>query len=742
MSWIAFIETISFQPILPLWILTLLLVLFAGLLIWQHRQFKSHLSTRQARVLLWLRGASLALLFFFALNPSVLISRVENLKPKLAILIDTSQSMTIKGPDKKSRLERAKEILIQGEVPLLERLAEKYDVSLYAFAEGLRPLDVNELPALAARGKGSDLFSALLRISEPGRPTRPDDVLILSDGNIRWNVEAEALLSQLNIPLWTVSLATLEGYQDIAITEVRAPELAFLDKPVKIDFTIKGYGFGGTKVGVFLKKDEKLLARTTALIDQNLFRGTFSLSFIPHEQGDYQLSIAIPVQPGERLSANNTANALVNVLRDKIRVLMVTGSPSFGYRFLRAALKGDPTIDLLSFVILRSPTDIMNVPMSEQALIPFPVETLFSKDLNSFDLLIFDNFSYVSYFATPYLENIKKFVEEGGAFAMLGGDKAFGDGKYRGTPVEEILPLGFPSPPSYQAGPLDSFRLTQAGRVHILSRLIPDREENIRLWADLPAIDGYNQLDPTGRGTVLVDAGSAIPILAVANVGRGRTLALATDYAWKWYMGRVARGQSNQPYLRLMTRMVRWLVRNPGLSMVEIERPRPAGLNQETQVRINVRQESDPEALALSAWVTDPDGLKTPLELHLAAPGQYVTRFVPHKQGTYSLKVEARSEGRLLDERETKVVISSASGEFIDPAPDPELLIKLAHLSGGSFADNGHKLNALIDVNRKTTKARLIEQRRLPLWGTAFALTVVLTILFLEWFLRRRWGLI
>lgn len=325
---------------------------------------------------------------------------------------------------------------------------------------------------------------------------------------------------------------------------------------------------------------------------------------------------------------------------------------------------------------------------------------------------------------------------------MLGGNKSFSDGAYGGTPLEEIMPLRFTSFPSYQAGTLDSFQLTKAGRAHILTRLIDDKEENIKLWTGLPFIDGYNQLQLSGRGTVLVSAGPGIPILAVANVGQGRTLALTTDYAWKWYMGRVARGQSNQPYLRLMTRMVRWLVRDPGLSMVEIEHPRTAGLKVETQVKVKLRQEGGLEALNLSAWVTDPDGAKSLLELRPSAPGQYVARFLPEKLGSYGLKVEARSEGQLLDERKSMLIVSSASGEFVDPAPDPELLSKLAQITGGKFTDDSQELDELMKMSRNTTQTRLIEQRRLPLWGTAFALVVVLAILSLEWFLRRRWGLI
>ncbi len=129
------------------------------------------------------------------------------------------------------------------------------------------------------------------------------------------------------------------------------------------------------------------------------------------------------------------------MVRDKIRVLMISGNPSMNYRFMRTALKNDPSIDLLSFVILRTPTDILNVPLQEQSLIPFPVETLFTKELNNFDLLIFDNLAFPPLHHSNYLENIREFVRGGGGFAMIGGPNLLDGGRYARTPLEEILPI-------------------------------------------------------------------------------------------------------------------------------------------------------------------------------------------------------------------------------------------------------------------------------------------------------------
>src|SRR5207244_12736840 len=118
----------------------------------------------------------------------------------------------------------------------------------------------------------------------------------------------------------------------------------------------------------------------------------------------------------------------LSVARDKIRVLLVCCSPTWDYRFLRQTLKHDPSIDLISFVILRTPTDVVNVPESQLSLIPFPTQRLFTEELKNFDLILFENFSYQLYFPWYYLENVRKYVLDGVASAMIGVMLAFASG--------------------------------------------------------------------------------------------------------------------------------------------------------------------------------------------------------------------------------------------------------------------------------------------------------------------------
>ena len=227
----------------------------------------------------------------------------------------------------------------------------------------------------------------------------------------------------------TIGLGDPERYRDIQIAAVEAPNFAFLHSSVDIEVTVKSWGYKGQVIPLVLKQEGRILSTSSLVLDadRSTRRATFTMS--PKEVGRYRLSVETPVQVGEVLRTNNQRDFQLQVRRDKIRVLVVSGRPSWNYRFLRRALKSDPSVDLISFIILRTPTDIVNVPDDQLSLIPFPTNRLFTEELGNFDLLIFDNFSYLLYFPMLYLENIRKFVIDGGAFVMFGGDQSFDLGR-------------------------------------------------------------------------------------------------------------------------------------------------------------------------------------------------------------------------------------------------------------------------------------------------------------------------
>jgi uncharacterized membrane protein len=733
MNW----EQVTLAPIFPIWLIVVLLLLGTGAVIVQYRLIRGRLGPSSALGLSILRWVALFFLIGLALNPSLVTRKEHKVSPAIAILLDTSYSMGQPGSTGKiNRLEEAKSLLLKGEKPLLNALSQKYEVRLYGVSESLKAIEAGEVANLKAEGHKGNLTQALKELDKSNSLA-----LLLSDGNWKWDGKPPT-----DIPLITIPAGNPREYRDILIEEVRAPALAFRGREVTVDVAIKSYGYTGLVVPVLLKDGNKLLTAKNVRLPSSPGRVSTSLSFTPEEVGLKSLSLSVPVQAGEDLPSNNLTHLSMKVARDKIRVLMVSGSPSMNYRFLRTALKSDPSVDLLSFVILRTPSDIINVPTNEQSLIPFPVETLFVKEIKNFDLLIFDNFRYLLYLSPHHLESIKEFVRGGGAFALIGGPSLQSEGRFAMTPISEILPIRFSEKDLYRRDSPTGVRLGRGGMIHPITRLASemkgDETDPSRLWREMPSLDGINLVEAKSSGTVLLESGEGIPwpILTVSRYGDGRSLALATDYSWKWYMGPVARGEGNLAYLKFVDRMVRWLTKDPGLEPVQITLPEGSGsAGQEMEVRIKLQEEGlPPGPRSMISWsVFGPDGLKMESTLKpTGRPDEFLGSFVPPRGGVYKIKVETPS-GLLEDS-----VVAVGSLEALDAAPDHDRLKAISEATKGAFLSKSDDLLKDIEAYAQRGESRFIEEKRSPIWATPYVMVLVLGCLITEWYFRRRWGLV
>lgn len=731
------LNPIAIAPVFPMGLIVLLFGLAVAAVWVQYRMSRVKLGKKRALVLCSLRLLAVATLVAFALNPSLIATQVHKLLPAVAIVVDTSGSMGQSGIDgRATRLDKVRTLLTEGPNPLLRSLGDKFDVSIYGLSDSLRPLEPGDLARLTAGGNKGDVTEALKSLS-----AKNSVAVLFSDGNLRWNSSEDQQLSTL-----TVAVGNPETYRDILITEVNAPSLAFRGREVVIDITVKSYGYAGVTLPVLLQDSGKLLAAKDMRLQADPVELTTSLSFVPEELGRKDLTISIPRQVGENIFSNNQINLSMNVVRDKIRILMVSGTPSMNYRFMRVALKSDPSIDLLSFVILRTPSDILNVPRQEQSLIPFPVETLFLKELNTFDLLIFDNFNYSLFLSPDCLESIRSFVENGGGFALIGGPNLYNERRDRLSPLGDMLPFRFVEEEFYRRDSPVGLRLTRAGAEHALTRVADDSgaEANdlFQFWQQLPPLDGINLIEVKGSANVLLESadGIAWPILTVADYRKGRVAAIVSDYAWKWYLGMVGSGKGNQFYLRLVHRMVRWLTKDPALDPVQMILPEmavTAGREIDVRVRYHGEDPSRRPDASISFSVFNPQGVKISSKLKSTAqPGEHLVSFNPLKGGIYRIRIETPS-GNL----EESMVVAGPL-ESLDSAPDHDQLKKIAASTGGKYLAPGDDLLSEIEAYARKAEKKFIEEKHFPIWATPAVMAILLVLLSSEWYFRRRWGLI
>ena len=737
--------------------LTLVIALgFVLLLLLQWRDLRQ----RVARPVRWglclLRAVAYLLVLGMLLNPALLIQKVLQILPPLVVMVDTSGSMALSEPGKPSRLQQIRDYLRGGAHPTLPALEQHYQVKLYQFDDTARALPAERLADVQVGGRSTDVLGSLTAVLEEHRATPPVGVLLFSDGAHHGSDTGLGHLRQAGVRVVTVGVGTPATYRDIRIAAVQAPTLAFVHYPTEVNVTLQAWGYRGEYIPVMLKRAGRVVATKTVPVTANVFEQQVQFEIEPEEVGEFTYTVSVAPHLGEALAENNHMDFPLSVARDKIRVLLVCGSPTWNYRFLRQGLKQDPSIDLISFVILRTPTDVVNVPESQLSLIPFPTQRLFTQELKNFDLIIFENFSYQLYFPWYYLENVRKYVQEGGAFAMLGGTLAFGQGGYAGTPIEEILPVSLRSDRNDYRPGTQRMVLTEEGKSHPITRLSPDASENQRIWDMLPELDALNVVGPAKPGATVLgissgraDDRSAAPLLAMQRFGEGRTLALMSDYVWKWNFQMAGRLDSNQYYLQFVRQMVRWLIRDPVLKQVRIMADAsefPVGSEVTGTLQVLQDDYRPAETATLSTKLRTPKGTEVPMQyVPTGTAGEYRYRFRADEEGIYELDVQAQVGGKTHEANRLLLRVQRPGDE--NPERGAHALLRdIAERTGGTFfALDDPARPSVASVSEffgGTPSYKVLEETRLRLRETLPLFLVVLGVLALEWWWRRRAGLL
>jgi uncharacterized membrane protein len=679
-------------------------------------------------------------------------------------------------PGEPSRAARAAKWL-RDQKDALGRLSREHVVDYYTFGSELAPSTLESLTTTPPmRAEATHLREALsnLRARYEGRDL--GGVIVLSDGvdNGRLgaalgdkglDVESTDFVKSLDTPIHGAWVGR-PGLTDVAIARVLADDFAFVRTSVTVEAVVRVVGRGpkweGKTVAVTLRRDGVPIKATEITIESGVTNYKVAFQFTPERVGKYLYEISTPVLEGEAIAENNARAFLLKVIRDKIRVLQVTGRPSWDVRFLRGQLKHDPNVDLVAFFILRTPNSIDMVSSEELSLIPFPTEELFQEQLRSFDLVFLQNFNYGPYGIGAYLGEIKRYVEEGGGLAMLGGDLSFTSGGWAGTPVADVLPVELlpDGPPEKLIDPAPfKLQLTAEGRAHPLTALKLDVAQNRARWAELPELEGVNMVARARPGATVLGVhptkkdldGKPMPVLTVGEAGKGRVLALGSDDSWRWGFADKAGDERGRAYQRFWDAAIRWLIKDPALNFLRIETDQPEyARGQKVQVTVralgtdyqplagakldvtvariptvlDVASTARPEPVAAQHGVTDEDG-----ELTFELP--------PPAPGGYRITARATLSGRPVEEDEV-FLVRGAGRELEEPEARDDLLRAVAAISGGSFRGPGESLDGLTLWPPRVV--RVNQHRDVEIWSRWWMLAVAAGCLALNWALRRRWG--
>ncbi len=740
----------------PTWALALLGLLAVAGVVLAARGLRKERRTGRRWSLLALRTISMLAALFVVLEPGVRLLQTSKVRSRLAILVDGSASMQLPTAAKGSSRSAEAAAWLSAVAPRLAALESDYSLEYYRFDEALTPIEGSAAQAgIDADGESTDILGALRSLggtSQAGRKLA--GAIVISDGADHVDLKsglvgaARKTLESLQIPISTVAVGAGE-VKDLAIESIAVEDFAFVRNTVDLQATIVASGMGRLDVPVVLRREGQVVSQQTLHVVPEESRYRLDFSFVPDEIGEFVFTLGAPVYEGEAIESNNSRSFVLKVIRDRVRTLLVVGRPSWDQRFLRTMLKNDPNVDLISFFILRTPQDQPKAAESELSLIPFPVEEIFDRQLKSFDLVIFQNFAYRPYRMDHYLPNIRRYVEEGGAFVMLGGENSFGEGGYDLTPLGEILPV---EPAG--SGPNEELfapRLTDSGLRHPITELAASAEANQGAWGRLPRLPGLNVTKAKPGASVLLDhphltvGGENAPVLAVGEFGRGRSMALTTDSSWFWSI--VASGEgggTSRAYERIWSNSIRWLVRDPELTPVLVQAvQRSLEPGQPVAATITVRRADYGPAsgAAVEVSLVDVESGHTLRAdpLTAGADGTARVEFESPGPGAYKLEAKASVDGRPLGVGQDVVAVRAASLERSDVKTRPELLRAISELTGGAFVQaSDRQLPALSLTPPEVVEVGRAKDR--PIWDRFWPLAVLAACLGSEWILRRRWG--
>ena len=335
---------------------------------------------------------------------------------------------------------------------------------------------------------------------------------------------------------------------------------------------------------------------------------------LPHG-GRNVLQFTVPTEAGELTDRNNTALIQMNGVRDRLRVLLVSGEPHPGGRTWRNLLKSDSSVDLVHFTILRPPEKQDGVPVNELSLIAFPTRELFLEKIDEFDLIIFDRYKRRGILPALYIDNVARYIRDGGAVLVAAGpDFAGADSLFR-SPLGPVIP----AEPTARV-------LEQPFRP-----VVNDIGQRHPVTTGLPAAGDWGrwlrQVDVTPRtGHVVMEGIEERPLLILERVEQGRVALLASDHAWLWHRGYEGGG----PQLELLRRLAHWMMSEPEL---EEEALTAEADGQQMRITRQTLAETVPDLT-----ITSPDGSTTELTLNEVAPGRFETRFAGPEIGLYRLE--------------------------------------------------------------------------------------------------------
>src|SRR5450432_47526 len=612
---------IAFTPLVPalvLWLAVAAIVVIAGLLLLGR--------ARGAAV----RVTALVLIVLALANPSFTREDREPLSSVAAVVVDKSPSQNF--GERTRETAKAREALVNS-------------------LKKIKGLEVRVVEAGQADGEtdGTKLFGALSSALSDVPIDRVAGAFLITDGRVH-DIPANAAALGFQAPVHAL-ITGRKDERDRRIAISAAPRFGIVGQTQTITYRLDDQGVKGDRAKIVVRRDGEVINERTIASGQ-----TANVEIDIKHAGPNIIEIEASPLDNELTLVNNRAVVAIDGVRDKLRVLLVSGEPHAGERTWRNLLKSDASVDLVHFTILRPPEKQDGTPINELSLIAFPTRELFQQKISEFQLIIFDRYARQGVLPLIYFDNIAKYVRDGGAVMIAAGPAYASPTSIWRTPLDVILPAepsGDVTERSFQAA------LTEAGKRHPVTRGLEGSETDPPHWSHWFRLVDIKRTS----GSTVMQGPDSKPLLVLAREGEGRVALLLSDHIWLWARGYEGGG----PHLDLLRRLSHWLMKQPDL---EEEALRLIVQGREITVQRQTMADTVNEIT-----VTSPTGTTRTLNLGAVEPGLWRSTIKANELGLW----------RATDGKLTALANVGPANprEFAEVTSTTEVLGKLADATGG-----------------------------------------------------------
>jgi hypothetical protein len=720
------IENLILKLDWPNWLFFILLCFVASIAFFYYYRTLPPLSKPRRIVLTALRGVGLMIVLFLFLSPILQIVFRENEKPVIAVLLDNSASMKI-SDSYGERGDSLKYVLKN-----ISRIVDEDSTEIKPYFFDLT-FQTGQNDTLDFQTDGTNLTLALDAVLDTLSGKNLQAIILASDGIYNQGSNPVLFSQNMSMPIYTVMIGDSSMPKDIILKRIQTNQITYVNKELPVEVVFWQNGFDGEKVVVTMIQGKNIIIRKTILFEKSGFEQKVELPFLPKKVGDFNYTIQIQSLPDEVTGKNNSQNIRIRTLKNKLKVLVLSGVPNFDRHFLSYF---DDQLDDYQFIFLteRSTGNYYETPFDKVSL-------------DSIDLFILHGFptsrSNQSQVNKIYQEVKKRKLP---LFWMLSKTTHIQEL----SSFNELLPFNSDS----RINPFKNVfvKLTVGGGLHPVMNLEETETANNLIWTELPPLEVYGGINMKQGSQVLLQSGEIknsrnlqgkeLPVLYTYRQSGIKHLVFAASDFGFWHFQLQEDILRDQLMLKFMERSIRWLVNREDINQIQIKPVQPTfNLGEAVMFSGQIYDKFYQPIQDAKVTIEIKNGEKEIREeMNMKGGGFYQHTFGGLPEGEYDYFITAETDRNKIGERRGKFTVEQFFLEFQQTAGNIKLMHQLANRTGGKFYHPAEFIQKFPQTKFESRTQYSTSEHFL--WDYIFWLFLLILLFGTEWFLRKRWGLL